>query len=379
MNQLKKKQNEGELPEALLALLDGIIDRDLASRLTEVMAAAGRCVERLAAINLRELEPKDADDGAPDLTLWEKMAPAVGETVVAVNELCAVIDELFPPTRSRGSMFGEEGSDQRAEFEAAAVFQAISPLLKREVGEVGSLVRRPELLSSPWELLAELQRLRSQLRSRVSDAVYLSAGALGPYTRDEVVPGYAQEALRALSFRGTEVAVRRTASNRIENATDGAALAKALQEDFEVLASMPAWRHVKIETKRAMLRLRSQLREADNADVEVVAAMVRPMLEILSQTSFELSRSVLISHDRTARNLALRRTEQAELHLNLETGAAGWALEAAFDAAQPLRGCNEPLDELLRRAAAMRVQELPSNELMELAAELGAALTRLDL
>ncbi|MFT3706263.1 MAG: hypothetical protein QM817_01225 [Archangium sp.] len=376
---MKKKATEGDLPQPLVSLLDAIVDRELASRLTEVMEAAGRCVLRLASINLRELEPKDADDGAADLTLWEKVAPAVGETVVAVNELCAVIDAAFPPTRSRASLFGEEGSDQRAEYEAAAVFRAISPLLKKELADISSLVRRPEMLSSPWGLLAELQRLRNGLRARVNDAVYLSAGALGACTRDEVVPGYAQEVIRALSFRGTETALRRTANNRIESAKDGAALAKALEGDFEAMASMPAWRHVKIETKRAMLRLRSQLREAGAAEVEVVAAMVRPMLELLAQTSFELSRTVLISHDRAARNVALRRTEQAELHLNLETGAAGWALEAAFDAANPLRGCNGPLDELLRDAAARRVQELPSNELMELAAELGASLTRLDL
>ena len=375
---MKKKQSEGELPELLVALLDGIIDRELAGRLTEVMVAAGRCVERLAAINLRELEPQDADEGAPDLNVWEKMAPAVGDTVVAINELCAVIDELFPPTRSRGSMFGEEGSDQRAEFEAAAVFRAISPKLKKEVAEVGSLMRHPELLSNPWALLSELQRLRAMLRERVSDAVDLSAGALGPYTRDEVVPGYQQEALRALSFRGTESALRRTAMNRIETATDGVALSNALAEDFAAMASMPAWRHVKIETKRDMLRLRAELKKGGRT-VGQVAELVTPMLELLSHTSFELSRRVLVAHDRAARNLALRRAEQAELHLNLETGAAGWALEAAFDAAAPLRGCNVPLDELLRTAAARRVQELPDNELMELAAELAAALTRLDL
>src|SRR6478752_5900155 len=93
----QKKATEGELPPQLIALLDGIIDRELAMRLTEVMAASGRCIERLAGINLVALEPKEWAEGSADLTLWEKMAPAVGETVVAVNELCAVIDASFPP------------------------------------------------------------------------------------------------------------------------------------------------------------------------------------------------------------------------------------------------------------------------------------------
>ncbi len=377
-----KKQNEGELPAQLVSLLDGITDRELATRLTDVLYASGRCIERLAAINLVALEPADADEGSADLALWEKMAPVVGETVVAVNEVCTVIDESFPPSRSRASLFdGGEGSDQRAEFEATAVFRTLSPLIKKEVADVGALMRRPELLSSPWELLAELQRLRSQIRSRVSDGVYLSAGALGAVSRDEVVPGYAQEVLRALSFRATESALRRTAENRLASGTSGATLARNVEADFEVLSAMPAWRHVKIETKRAMLRLRAQLKEAAGraSTVEEVGALVRPMLEVLAATSFELSRGVLIGHDRNARNLALRRAEQAELHLVLETGAAGWALEAAFDAAQTLRGCNEFIDDLLRNAAKGNVGELPEAELMPLTAELASALTSLDL
>lgn len=377
------KQTEGDLPPQLIALLDGVIDRELAARLGDVMGAAGRCIERLAGINLVALEPKESGEGSADLALWEKMAPAVGETVVAVNELCAVIDESFPPARSRSSLFGEDGSDQRAEYEAAAVFRAIGPLIQKEVAEVGAIMRRPELLSSPWSLLAELQRLRADIRARVSDGVYLSAAALGAVTREDVVPGFAQEVMRALSFRGTEAALRRTARQRLENpATAGAKLAKSLEEDFEVFTAMPAWRHVKIETKRAMLELRVQLTglAADEATTTAaVSEAVNPMLGVLAATSFELSRRLLIAHDRHARNLALRRAEQAELHLTLGTGAAGWALEAAFDAAAPLRGCNDQVDELMRDASKSVVGELPESDLMPLAADFAAALSRLDL
>jgi hypothetical protein len=376
------KQSEGELPPHLVALLEGIIDRELAARLSDVMAAAGRCIERLAGINLVALEPKESGEGSADLAVWEKMAPAVGDTVVAVNELCAVIDASFPPARSRGSLFGEDGSDQRAGYEAAAVFRTIGPLIQKEVGEVGALMRRPELLSSPWSLLAELQRLRAEIRAHVSDGVYLSAAALGPVSRDEVVPGFAQEVLRALSFRGTEAALRRTARQRLEGKSPGAKLAKSLEEDFEVFTAMPAWRHVRIETKRAMLELRARLTALaadETTSPAAVSEAVNPMLGVLASTSFELSRRLLIAHDRQARNLALRRAEQAELHLTLGTGAAGWALEAAFDAAAPLRGCNDFVDDLLRDAAKSVVGELPENELMPLAAEFASALSRLDL
>lgn len=377
-----KKATQAELPAVLVSLLGAIIDRELAARLSEVMAAAGRCIERLAGINLVALEPKDSGEGSADLALWEKMAPAVGEMVVAVNELCAVIQASFPPSRSRASLFGEDGSDQRADYEAAAVFRTIGPLIQKEVTEVGALMRRPELISNPWSLLSELQRMRADIRARVSDGVYLSAAALGAVSREEVVPGFGQEVLRALSFRGTASALRRTARQRLENGTVGAKLARTLEEDFEALTTMPAWRHVKIETKRSMLELRARLRSLA-AQAETSVAVVRdaaePMLEELEATSFELSRSLLIAHDREARHLALRRAEQAELHLTLGTGAAGWALEAAFAAATPLRGCNEQVDQLMRDASKRVVGELPESELMPMAAELAAALSRLDL
>ncbi len=377
-----KNATQGELPPMLSSLLGAIIDRELAGRLSEVMAAAGRCIERLAGINLVALEPNDSGDGSADLALWEKTAPAVGEMVVAVNDLCAVIDASFPASRSRASLFGEEGSDQRAEYEAAAVFRTIGPLIQKEVTEVGALMRRPELLSSPWSLLSELQRLRAEIRARVSDGVYLSAAALGVVSREEVVPGFGQEVVRALSFRGTASALRRTAIQRLENGTVGSKLARALEEDLEAFTTMPAWRYVKIETKRSMLELRVRLVSLSNdaqTSVAVVREAAEPMLAVLEATSFELSRSLLIAHDRQARHLALRRAEQAELHLSLGTGAAGWALEAAFEAATPLRGCNESVDQLMREASKLVVGELPESELMPLAAEFAAALSRLDL
>jgi hypothetical protein len=376
----QKQQVNAELADQLVTLLDNIVDRELAGRLAEVMVSAARCIARLAGINLVALEPKEAGDGTADLGLWEKIAPAVGETVVAANELCATIEVCFPPVK--GSVFGGMGSDQRAEYEAAAVFRTIGPLIHREVGDVGALVRRPELLSNAWLLLAELERLRTGIRARVSDAVYLSAAALGPVTRDQVVPGFQQEVTRALSFRGTESALRRTARQRLVEALPGAQLARALDKDFEAFCAMPAWRHVKVETKRAMLELREALGHvalSEGTSPTQVRALVEPMLEVLAQTSTDLSRGLLVGHDREARALALRRVEQAELHLTLGTGAAGWVLDAALDAASPLRGCNELLDELLRHASMRTVSELGDDELLPLAADFSVALTQLEL
>lgn len=377
-----KKQSEGEIPARLVELLEGIVDRELATRLNDTIVAAGRCIDRLAAINLVALEPTQSEEGSADLAVWEKMAPAVGDTLVAVNELCTVIDESFPQT-SRQSLFGPEGSDQRAELESAFVFRTISPLLREEVAEVGQLMRRPELMGSAWGLLTELQRLRTGLRQRVSDAVYLSAAALGPVTRDEVVPGMQQEVLRALSFRATESALRRTLQGRLaKQETDGAALAKNLDEDFAVFTAMPAWRHIAVPTKRMMLQVREQLKwlmKSQRTKPEQVSSVLNPLIEVLTHTTEELSKTVLIRHDQRARQEATLRAEQALLHLDLDTGAAGWALESALNAADVLRGRSQALDEVLRLASRQQVTELTSEELRPIVSQLLGELGFLDL
>lgn len=374
-----KAQTQGDLPPALLSLVEAIVDRELASRLMDVLVAAARTMERLAAINLVALEPQEATEGSADLGLWEKMAPAVGDTVVALNELVAVIDGTFPPIKKKTLFFGDE-LEARAEFEAAAAFRAIAPLLRREVTEVGALIAQPELLSSPWRLLGELQRLRAESRTRVGDAVYLSAGALGAVARDEVVPGWAQEVLRATSFRATGSTVRHTISQRLELSTDGSVLAENVDQDLDVFTSMPAWRHVKVETKRAMLALRTELKEAaasGDASVDSVKLLVVPMLDVLAESAAELSRAVLRVHDRQVREVVLRRIEQAELHLVLETGAAAGALEAAFIASNALRGASDAVDEALRGNAA--VSQLAESELAPLVAQLNRAIQSLEV
>ncbi len=369
-----KAQTHSDLPAALLALVEGISDRELAARLMDVLVAAARTIERLGGINLVALEPQEATEGSADLELWERMAPAVGDTVVAVNELCAVIDVAFPPLKKKTVIFGVE-TEQRTEFEAAAAFRAISPLLRREVTEVGTLIQQPELLSSPWRLLGELQRLRAGMRGRVGDAVFLSAGALGAVSRDEVVPGWAQEVLRALSFRNTGATLRHTILQRLEVATDGSVLAENVDQDLDVFTTMPAWRHVTIETKRAMLALRTDLKEAaesGTASVDSVRMLVVPMLDVLAESAAALSGAVLRAHDRHAKEVVLRRLEQAELHLVLETGAAAGALEAAFIAANPLRGSSEAMDEALRSNSGLA--QLAESELAPLVAQLNRAL-----
>jgi hypothetical protein len=340
---------EPTLPKGLQAVLAGIVDREFAGRMTRVCVAAARCIELLQTIVLVSLEPASAEEGTADLSLWEQMAPAVADTVAATNALCLVIDDEFPESISRSGVFSSESSDERAEAEAALVFQSVSRLLRTQLAEVRDMVRRPELMASPWALLEELQRLRAAFRRRVGDAVYLSAAAASSVRREDVVPFASQEVQRALLYRSTAADLVRQVRARLARSDEPLPrLLAALSGDLALFASMPAWRHVHASPKRHFLMVKAFLDRPD-VDRAGVDDAVRALLDTLLAVADELTQEVLASHDLQVFSEAAFRLEQAKLHVTLDTGAAGWAFGAALTQAEKLRGRGQRIDTVLRR------------------------------
>jgi hypothetical protein len=344
------------LPKALKQVVDAIVDRDFAGRVEAVFKAAASCIEALQLINLVSLEPKEAEEGSADLGLWELMAPAVRDTVLTVNGLCEVIEAQFPAGSSRSGLFSADASDDRAEAEAALVFQAVVARLKRGVGEVGSLLKNPEFIASRWALLGELQRLRGDFRRRVGDAVFLAAAACAPVRRDDVVPQAAQEVTRALAYRQTAAELCRQLEARLARGGDPATLSRQLLDDLKLLVSMPAWRHVRAGPKRDLLEVRTLLESGLSLDD--VRRCVEPFVETVRQLSVDASATVLAAHDRSVALDVLARLEQASLHLELGTQAAAGPLAAAVGASEKLKGRTEAFDAVLRRVRKESEDEL---------------------
>ncbi len=336
------------LPKGLQHLLAAIVDRELVGRLTRVSVGAAKCIEQLQAINLVSLEPSSADEGSADLSLWEQMAPAIADTVAYVNGLCAIIDLEFTAESSRSGVFSSDTSDERAEAEAALVFRAVARHLRREVAQVGTMMRRPELLSSRWALLEELQRLRADFRRRVGDAVYLASAAITPVRREDVVPQASQEVQRAVLYRTTAADLIRQVRGRLAKDEAVPRLVAALQSDLDLFSTMPAWRHVHAGPKRHLLMVKDLLAR-DGLERAGVHEAIESALGVLDEVSVELTRDVLSSHDLQAFSDARFRLEQARLHARLETGAASWAFNTALAAAERLKGRDRQLDAFLRK------------------------------
>lgn len=368
---------EVALPPRLDEVLEGITDRELAAKLRRVIEAAAHAIDRLGHLSLIKLEPAAADEGSADLSLWEKMAPAVRDTVVAVNALLKVIDAEFPDSEQPVTELPSH-SDDRTEAEAGMVFRAVAGRLERDVNEVGGMMRNPDLVGSQWALLAELQRLRAEFRARIGDAVYLSAAACRPVRREDVVPGFVQELARASLFRSTAADVRRNVSEKLGHAELApVAAAKRIDTDFDIFATLPAWRHVRAEPKRQMLRLREGLVQAGGQPAltrDALVALVTPALDLLTGLADEASRGVLAAHDRNVRSQAAQLLEQAELHLVLDTGAASSALSRAITACGELYGRDEAFDAALRAMRNKATLALTQEELRE---EVGLLTERL--
>jgi hypothetical protein len=345
----------------LQQVLDGIVDQQLSGRLVRVHTAVASAIEQLATINLLSLEP--ADDAEADLSHWERMAPAVRETVAQVSVVCSVIEEEFPEHTTRSGVFSAETSDDRAEAESALVFRAVAQHLKKDVASVGSLLRRPELVASPWALLGELHRLREACRQRMGDAVYLSAASTGVVRREDVVPGALKDVQRALLYRTSVADLNRSVAARLEyGKADGLKTAQALLTDFELFTSMPGWRHVRAESKRQMVVVKRELKNAiakGPLATSLLAALVEPVMTSLSHVAARLSLVMLAGHDRMVWAELTMKLEQVLLHMQLDTGGASLPLSSAATAAEKLRGRDEKFDGFLRVLRKDPVDELP--------------------
>jgi len=369
------------LPPRLHEVLEAITDKDLAAKLNRTLQAAMHAMERLGHLKLLDLEPKVSDEGSADLALWESVAPAVRETVVDVNQLLDVIFLEFPGS-STSQVFTIESSDDFSEAEVGRIFRAAGQRLQAELAKVGEALKDPELVASRWNLLGELQRLRGGFRARIGDAVYLAAAALAPVERQEVVPGHAAEVKRAVTLRTTATDLVRSVESRLlDPSTDGARRVQMLSTDFDTFCAMPAWRYVRALPKRDLLSVRETLTELHgrNPTARLLEERLRPVLDTLREVARSQSHEVLRAHDRAAWRLAALRLEQAELHLDLDTGAAALAIASTLEHCAELYGLDSHLDALVRRGRSEKLSDLPRLDLTRLAQELKTRLEALEL
>jgi len=372
----KPRAPQDTLPPRLKALLEELTHRELASRLERVYRAAALAIDRLGHLNIVKYEPTTLEETAgADLSLWETMAPAIRDTLVDVNALVSAIHEAFPPPAeaAREDAWEPAGVDERLAREVEVVLGACAGRLSRRVADLGQRVRRPEVVSDRWALMAELQSFRADFRAQVGDLVYLTAAAFADVRREDVVPGYQGQVAAAAVLRGAVAELRRSLQSRLEKAAatsprEVPGMARRLEEMLAAFAGMNASLTMKTRDKRLVVELRERLR-ALAALPEVPAAELQtpmePFLGELGRVGAELTQRTLAAHDRAVWAACGARLEQAAMHLFLASPGGERVLREAVAVAEALYGRAPVFDAFLRKMRPNLEQSFNDTELRE--------------
>ncbi len=335
---------------SLQKVLDSIPDRALADRLGLVYVAAANAIERLGDMDLVNYESTTIDS-APDLSLWEEMAPVIRDTVVDVNALLAVVRDQFPST-----VPGAGSNSAAAEAESA--LRAVTEQLGQQVFQLGMRMRSPEVVSDRWNLLADLQSFRSRFREMIGDLVYLSASALGEVHRVDVVPGYREEVQAAVQLRAVVADLSRLMQARsaeIDKAEseDIQWYAQHLERDLEAFGKTSAYRALRAQDKRVTLEFRhslSALAARTDATRKDLVDLLHPFVQFVVSLQRVNQREILVAHDREVWAACGVRLEQSQLAIGRDEVAARKLLFEAAKQAMSLYGRDAGLDVFLRKA-----------------------------
>ncbi|KFA89835.1 hypothetical protein [Archangium violaceum] len=374
----KPRAPQDTLPPRLKTLLEELTHRALASRLERVYRAAALAIDRLGHLNIVKYEPTTLEEteGA-DLSLWETMAPAIRDTVMDVNALVSAIHEAFPSSVEAARDGAWEpppaGVDERLSREVEVVLGACAGRLSRRVADLGQRVRRPEVVSDRWALMAELQSFRADFRAQMGDLVYLTAAAFADVRREDVVPGYQGQVAAAAALRGGVAELRRSLQSRLEKAAtapprEGPGLARRLEEMLAAFAGMNTSLTMKTRDKRLVVEVRERLRalaSLPEVPAEELRTLVEPFLGELGRVGAELTQRTLTAHDRAVWAACGARLEQAAMHLFLGSPGAERVIREAVDVSGALYGRAPVFDAFLRKARLGLEQSVEEAELRE--------------
>jgi hypothetical protein len=352
--------------EQLSPRLDEIVaslrDRAYAAKLRKVYLAAAHAIHQLQDIDLLRYETTSAE-GAPDLSLWEEMAPIIRDTVMDVNALLMVIREQFPqhPPGGLGDTLSqaleEAGvpSSGRSEKETEEALHQSLQQLANQVTQLGERMRSPTVVSDRWNLIAELQTFRHAFREQIGTLVHATASAFSPDARkEEVVPFYAEDLAAALALRATVADLVRITSARLEKVREAEAEdvqwnCNQLEKELDSFGKTPAYKSLGAQDKRVLIELRAELTKlgaSHSLPKRELLAQVEPFAEFVRALAGRTHSEMLVGHDRevcAGVGVALeQRTDDPD--------AAVKQLHDALARAQKLYGRDEELDLFLRRA-----------------------------
>ncbi len=367
------------LSPRLDALLAQLPDRAFATKLRKVYLAAAQAIHRLSDIDLVKYETSSTE-GAPDLSLWEEMAPVIRDTVVDVNALLMVIREQFPSLAKGPPTSGQIG-------EAEAALQTVSQTLALEVSKLGERMRSPSVVSDRWNLLADLQAFRTKFREEIGGLVHSTASAFADVHKRDVVPFYRLELESSLAVRSTVADLSRVIRARIERIREAEPEdvqwnSQQFEKELDTFGRTPAYRALRAQDKRVVIEARHDLGKLAvlaTSPKKDLLALVEPFSEFIAGLTSVNRRDTILQHDREVSAACAVKLEGAQQVFASEPLAAAVLLNEALIAGQALYGRDTELDTFLRKARKTPVTSLQGSGLKESIDRLTGLLAGLQL
>ncbi|MBZ4335177.1 hypothetical protein [Corallococcus sp. AS-1-12] len=367
------------LTPRLEQILQSLPDRAFAARLRAVYLAAAQAISRLSDLDLVKYETPVVD-ASPDLSLWEEMAPVIRDTVMDVNVLLNVIREQFPGTPPPAASGKGPG-------DVPAMLQEGMARLAQSITQLGEAMRNPSVVSDRWQLLAEIQRFRSDYREQMSQLVFESASTFGEVSRAQVVPGYEAEVKAAVTVRAITSDLSRIVAarlNKVRDAKPDEVLwnAQQLQTELDAFGRTAAYRNLRAQDKRHIVEARAEIGALalESAPEQARLLTVTEGLdELVRSLSAVNQRQLLILHDREVWAACGVRLERALAQSKKDPVASAKALAEAAASAQSLYGRDPTMDAFLRKARKLKLATLTGPELLSTIESFQSQLAQLDV
>ncbi|QAT84466.1 hypothetical protein EJ065_2896 [Corallococcus coralloides] len=365
------------LTPRLEQILQSLPDRAFSARLRAVYLAAAQAISRLSDLDLVKYETPVVD-ASPDLSLWEEMAPVIRDTVMDVNALLNVIREQFP---------GTPAASREGPGDVPAMLQEGMARLAQSITQLGEAMRNPSVVSDRWQLLAEIQRFRSDYREQMSQLVFESASTFGEVSRAQVVPGYEAEVKAAVTVRAITSDLSRIVTARLNKVRDAKPEevlwnAQQLQTELDAFGRTAAYRNLRAQDKRHIVEARAEigaLALESAPEQGRLLAVTGGLEELVRSLSAVNQRQLLILHDREVWAACGVRLERALMQSKKDPVASAKALAEAAASAQSLYGRDPTLDAFLRKARKLKLATLTGPELLSTIESFQSQLAQLDV
>jgi hypothetical protein len=280
----------------VVTVLEQTGDRRLAEEATRGLLIAEGALAAVDAFDLHAHETRDldsADPVAPDLSIWNAVAPEVRNLLVTMQRAVDDLDRLFPANEEEtatepidfDALFDAMQDGPRPEpirdsrdlqldaivarsvdrqREIAEAVTQLTTLMRADFATFGQRLRNPQVVADRWFLLGELQELKGKCAQGLEAVLAAILSALSREPVEALLPRYQSATRRAVQLRTLVVDLAEDIAGlhqalEIAEPEQAGVIVLSMAERLDDFIAAPAYEHLRPLDKREVLLFRLRL------------------------------------------------------------------------------------------------------------------------